>query len=360
MTVASLMVPCSYGEAFDKLTILQLKLDNIQDARRADVETEYMALKKIMEHLLPKAMYHYDRLLEVNRIMWKIQDELHNSLIKSDPMREFDLMRKINDVNERRFRIKRTINTNLGSTLKEQKGYKGKRAFVLSHLGMGDMFFMNGAIRYLATQFDEVMIGVKAEYEKNVRTLYSDEPSVTFYVVYGDTIDISPNYGGTIDRLREVADGFDLVAMLGYHGTRNVENFPYCFYKDLGLESKTMMSWAHVETTSILPIMTPFRFVHSHASNAEAPIQVDIEEMLVINPVKNMYSVGHKWHATADKWVDLPILEYVGVMRNAKECLMVDSSFFCLALTLGLKPTVWCRNGRSYKNVCEDLVEHMF
>ena len=44
-----LMVPCSIGEVFDKLTILELKMEFIKDAkRRADVELEYNSLKNIV------------------------------------------------------------------------------------------------------------------------------------------------------------------------------------------------------------------------------------------------------------------------------------------------------------------------
>ena len=72
---SALMVPCSIGEVFDKLTILELKMEFIKDAkRRADVELEYNSLKAIVADRIGSVQFHYDKLLEVNRIMWVIQD----------------------------------------------------------------------------------------------------------------------------------------------------------------------------------------------------------------------------------------------------------------------------------------------
>ena len=96
------------------------------------------------------------------------------------------------------------------------------------------------------------------------------------------------------------------------------------------------------------------------ASDATAPIQVDIEEMLVLNPTENMYPANHKWYEIAGNWVGKPILEYAECMQKAKKLFMIDSSFFCMALMMGLKPEVWTRNKRSYKNACTDLNEHTF
>jgi hypothetical protein len=357
----SLLTPSSYGEAFDRLTILQLKLDYITDVRRADVQREFIALQAILADKADDVVFHYAKLLEVNRIMWKIQEELHEEGISKQPDREYALMREINIVNERRFRIKRAINERVGSLYKEQKGYKGRKVFVLSHLGMGDHIFMNGAIRYLASLYDEVTVVVKNTCLENVRDLFYDEPAVTFHVVGADS-DISPNFGAPVQLLENAVAGYDSVALLGYHGTRNVENFPYCFYDDLKIPHEAMMTWAHVPMHLSVPVAPkePYWFVHSQSSNLEAPIVVDTEAQLCLNPSKNLYPEGHRWYEVAEKWVGRPILDYAQLLKGATKCVMVDSSFFCLALTLGLTPEVWCRNGRSYKNVNAGLVENFF
>jgi hypothetical protein len=359
----SLLVPSSYGEALDRLTILEIKLESIQDTRRIDVQREYASLYSLVKDAIDKDKFHYEKLLEANRTMWKIQDELHSKA--GEPNREFVLMKQLAHENQRRFRLKRTINENVGSLYKEQKGYKGKRAFVCGHQGMGDQFFISGAVRYLATVFDEVCVVVKKQYETNLRDLYSNESSVTFFLIEADS-DVSPRFGAARDAYERATEGYDTVYMLGYHGSGNVEDFPHCFYRDLGMDPAYMKTWFNVpkknvaEVEQLIDTYSRIRFVHPKASDAVAPIRVNLLDSLVINPSENMYAESHPWHAVAQAWVGRPILDYAYLMMYIQECLLVDSSFFCMALLLGLTPEVWVRNGRSYKNINANLRERLF
>lgn len=354
--MTTFLAPSSYGEALDRLTILQLKLDYIKDKRRDDVQVEFNDLYELVKELVKRDTFHYEKLLEVNRIMWHIQDILHEGKTNNKE-EEYVLMKQLAVENQRRFRLKRTINQNLGSKHREQKGYKGKRAFVLSHLGMGDHFFMNGAIRYLATYFDEVCVVVKKQYEKNLQELFKDEPSVNFYVVETDK-DISPLFGCPLETFQKAISGFDFLGICGSHKGSKIVDFPILFYKDLEIPIDVMMSWCSFSSESKHTINEPFTFYHNKSSDQTIPIPIQIEEQLVINPSENMYPVGHKWYEQAQSWVGRPILDYITVLKNASQIKMIDSSFFCLAILMGLKPEVWCRNGRSYKNVVPDLNEH--
>lgn len=352
------MTPSSYGEALDRLTILQLKLDNIQDEkRRKDVKQEYDDLWDLVKDLVKKDKFHYDKLLEANRTMWVIQDILHEGKA-NDIGHEYNLMKQLAVENQRRFRIKRTLNENLGSKHREQKGYKGKRAFVLSHLGMGDHFFMNGAVRWLATYFDEVTVVVKEQYLENLKILYSNEPSVNFHIIEKDS-DISPLFGCPLETFKKAIEGYEFVGLNGFH--RDIKpptNFPLSFYDELGISQKILMEWSMFPDTSSESIKQEYIFYHNKSSNITANISINKDEYLVINPTENMYSEGHKWYGEAQKWVGRPILDYVNVLKGSKKQYMIDSSFFCMAVLLGLTPEVWTRNGRSYKNLIPQLVEH--
>lgn len=355
--MTTFLAPSSYGEALDRLTILQLKLDYIQDKRREDVQVEFNDLFELVKDLIQKDKFHYEKLLEVNRIMWNIQDKLHEGKTQNKE-EEYILMKQLAVENQRRFRLKRTINQNLGSKHREQKGYKGKRAFILSHLGMGDHFFMNGAIRYLATYFDEVCVVVKHQYEKNLQQLFKDEPSVSFFIVDTDK-DISPAFGCPFETFQKAISGFDFVGLCGYHKGSDVNNFPKNFYTDLEIPEEIMFRWASFSCDSKVLPNEPFCFYHNISSNQTLSIPVDTEEQLIINPVNNMYPIGHKWHFVAQNWVGLPILDYVELLKHSSQIKMVDSSFFCMAILMGLKPQVWCRNGRSYKNIVPELNEQV-
>jgi hypothetical protein len=355
--MSQLLAPSSIGEALDRLTILQLKLQFIQDKRRDDVQREYADLFELVKDFIAKDPYHYEKLLLVNKIMWEIQDILHEGKAR-DKDHEYDLMKELAVQNQRRFRIKRTLNENLGSKHREQKGYKGKKLFLLPHLGMGDQLFLNGAVRFFATYYDEVCLVIKKATLENVKTLYKDEPSVTFYPISDDN-EISPKFGCPIDVFEKATQGFDGRGLCGFHThSSQMDVFPFNFYSDLGLSKEIMMEWSLVPRLSHKLPSIPYVFYNNTSSNQTMTIPIDIEAQLVLNPAVNMYPVEHPWHPLAQEWVGLPLFEYTGLLKGAQKLLMVDSSFFCMAILLGLKPDVWCRNGRTYKHVVPDLVEH--
>jgi hypothetical protein len=350
------MAPSSYGEALDRLTILELKKHFISDKRREDVEREYNDLKELVREMLDRDPYHYSKLLEVNLIMWMLQDELHSGTI-TDKEKEYAMMKQLAVENQRRFRIKRTLNEFLGSRHKEQKGYKGRRCIVMGHQGMGDHLFVNGAIRYLATFYDEVCVVVHQKYLENLKTLYSTESAITFHGIEKDS-DFSPNFGADLQVFQSIANTFDMGYMLGYHGSNGVKDFPYNFYDDMKIEHRVMKDWSFLPSLRAADGLSPFVFYHNQASNFVAQIPIDIEEELVLNPSKNMYPEGHRWFDIAQDWVGRPFFEYTDLLRKADRILVTDSSFFCMALLLKLKPEVWPRGKRSYKNVDPELIEH--
>jgi hypothetical protein len=356
--MSQLFAPSSIGEALDRLTILQLKLEFIQDKRREDVQREYNDLFDLVKDYIARDPYHYEKLLLVNKIMWQIQDVLHEGKA-NDKEHEYQLMKELAVQNQRRFRIKRTLNENLGSKHREQKGYKGKKVFLLSHLGMGDQLFMNGAVRFYATYYDEVCLVVKMATLENVKALYKDEPAVSFHVI-NDDAEISPKFGCSLDVFQKTVQGYDGIALCGFHTDGSqMDQFPFNFYSDMGLPKEILTQWSHLPSLDRKSVPSePYVFYNNTSSNQTKKIPIDLEAQLVLNPAVNMYPAGHKWHQVAQEWVGLPLFEYTHLLKDATQLLMVDSSFFCMALLLGIKPHVWCRNQRSYKHFVPDLVEH--
>ena len=118
----------SYGEFLDKLTILEIKKERIQDkdklqniqnelnsvttawqncpASKIDIKTELAALKTINEKL------------------WVIEDDIRDKERQQCFDQGFiDLARSVYFENDTRAKIKRDINLKLGSDLIEEKSY---------------------------------------------------------------------------------------------------------------------------------------------------------------------------------------------------------------------------------------------
>ena len=70
-----------------------------------------------------------------------------------------------------------------------------------------------------------------------------------------------------------------------------------------------------------------------------------------------MYAVGHPFYTDAQQWVNKPLCWYFELLKESKQRIFIDSSFFCTALTMSLPSIVWPRNGRTYKHVDPNLQE---
>jgi len=238
----NITLPVSYGEAFDKMSILDIKLNKITDHRRNDVETEYNMIKKNIFHLMNGNInYHYKTLYDSNQLIWDMQDQFRYENGGSE------LCDKIILENDRRFRIKSKINNLLRSELVEQKGYVKRKAFVLTHLGLGDMITSIGLIRYLATLYEEVKVVCKKSYQKNVELIYSDDNTITIYPVDND-INISPKFGFSNELFNTITKDYTTI-MVGCHGAKKIYDIPFCFYDHACLNTKYFWDFFHIPDT---------------------------------------------------------------------------------------------------------------
>jgi len=117
------LVPISVGELIDKITILEIKEERITDeSKRVNVQHELEALRSIEVPNVSTDLV--DELREVNRSLWDIEDAIR----EKERISEFDerfveLARSVYFTNDRRSRIKRSINEISGSNLIEEKSY---------------------------------------------------------------------------------------------------------------------------------------------------------------------------------------------------------------------------------------------
>jgi len=124
----SVLVPVSWGEVIDKITILEIKAERLTDpAKLANVRRELEALVAVREHEFPGHVGLADlaeELKTVNEALWEIEDEIRDCERARDFGETFiRLARSVYVTNDRRAAIKRQINDLLGSGLVEEKSY---------------------------------------------------------------------------------------------------------------------------------------------------------------------------------------------------------------------------------------------
>ena len=121
-------IEVSHGEIVDKLTILQIKKENITDPSKLDnIVKEYDYLFSVVENDLgiSTSSPEYLELLSVNKELWVIEDDIRDK----ERIKEFDddfikLARAVYYTNDVRAKIKKEINLKYSSGFVEEKSYQ--------------------------------------------------------------------------------------------------------------------------------------------------------------------------------------------------------------------------------------------
>jgi len=125
----SIKTEISVGEFLDKLSILQIKQDRIKEvAKLVNIKREIETLMTIWA----SSAYcgagidaEMEQLRLVNEQLWDIEDDIRTKEAKGEFDSDFiRLARAVYITNDRRARIKKTINEKVASGLVEEKSYK--------------------------------------------------------------------------------------------------------------------------------------------------------------------------------------------------------------------------------------------
>ena len=117
--------PISIGELIDKITILEIKKNKLQNSKLKNVLKELSFLRKLMgKHQIEITDDLFTQLKEINLTLWNIEDQIR---IK-EKNKEFDnifieLARSVYFKNDKRAEIKKRINQLSNSEITEEKSY---------------------------------------------------------------------------------------------------------------------------------------------------------------------------------------------------------------------------------------------
>lgn len=121
-------VPVSWGELIDKITILEIKAERIEDAgKRANVERELSLLRDRLATApeLGEVRRLTGELKAVNLELWVIEDDIRDCERAADFGDRFvALARAVYHTNDKRAALKRALNEALGSAIVEEKSYR--------------------------------------------------------------------------------------------------------------------------------------------------------------------------------------------------------------------------------------------
>jgi hypothetical protein len=128
MTDPFIQVPLAPGELVDKITILEIKTERIEDpAKLVNVRRELDILRAVhADHRVgtEETIRLGDRLKNVNERLWDLEDQIRDLERRGDFGPGFvEAARSIYRTNDERAALKRDINLHLGSAIVEEKSY---------------------------------------------------------------------------------------------------------------------------------------------------------------------------------------------------------------------------------------------
>jgi hypothetical protein len=127
---APILAPISIGELIDKITILEIKAERMTDPHQVrNVSAELAMLRALTSKAgldRPEMAPYAEELKSINAALWVIEDEIREFEVRRDfGPRFIELARLVYQTNDRRAHVKQRINAAFGSSVIEEKSYKG-------------------------------------------------------------------------------------------------------------------------------------------------------------------------------------------------------------------------------------------
>ena len=124
----SVSIKVAPGELIDKITILSIKLERIENkAKLVNIKIEFDMLTQARNEAIPtseKLDQLTSELRKINEALWDIEDDIRDCERSKNFGEVFiKLARAVYFTNDKRMKIKHTINELLGSRLIEEKSY---------------------------------------------------------------------------------------------------------------------------------------------------------------------------------------------------------------------------------------------
>lgn len=119
-------IEVSNGEIVDKLTIIEIKLENITNEQKlANLRLEFEELNQAVSLIIKRDHPLYLELLAINKKLWVIEDRIRELEKSKDFGNEFiEVARSVYFTNDKRSEVKRQINELTNSSLIEEKSYE--------------------------------------------------------------------------------------------------------------------------------------------------------------------------------------------------------------------------------------------
>jgi hypothetical protein len=231
-----------------------------------------------------------------------------------------------------------------------------QKLFILTHNELGDIVNQCGMIRFFSTKYEEVMIGCRTDFLKQIAYMFEDNKKITFYPTNRYAYDGSELIPSTeMDKINQEYE----VLRIGIHSplrpTYDFSTIPFTFYEMANIPYKVFWDNYYFretdESTRLYNLLKAhnidkYVFYHSTIStfgrvidgeDIKYKLNLDYNDILFICTDFNIYSKDHKFYNIANEFVMKYIIDYTKTIENASYVILSDSCIFCMSLHIPIK-----------------------
>tara|TARA_B110000093_G_C12931551_1_gene393781 strand:+ start:111 stop:881 length:771 start_codon:yes stop_codon:yes gene_type:complete len=234
---------------------------------------------------------------------------------------------------------------------------KYNSAYILSHNGLGDNITMIGAINYLLLHYNNVYLLCKDKYESNVKLLINNKNVI---IIPFDHINEESSCKNIITNV--YSNDYTDVFICGVHknylkskitnpsilnyNKNNKYNIKWehikTFYQDMNLDLSIYYEYFDINSTEkSIALYEKIKdiniiFCHTQSSTKTISLSENIKtyindnKYIIICANENVYNKNHAHFEVANKFINIPVAEYIDVIKNACEIFIIDSCFSCI------------------------------
>lgn len=242
---------------------------------------------------------------------------------------------------------------------------KYSSAVLIGHNGLGDNITMIGAINYLLNLYEKIYFICRTHNKKNVDSFFINKPVIIKDFKNNEVIFIRE----ILNELLIIDKNIDIlpcglhkkniklkinnILLKNYKQNNSYDSFNKFgfinnFYKDINLDSSIYFNYFNIystnESLSLLKKLDNYEiiFIHTKSSNKEIKIKEiedykNINNKIIICPNENIYEKNNNKYELAKEFVNLRIIDYIDIIKNALEIYVVDSCFSCIINPLNIK-----------------------
>ena len=255
---------------------------------------------------------------------------------------------------------------------------KYKAAYIVSHNGLGDTITMIGAIRFLLQHYDNIYFLCKEKYESNIKLLINNENVIT--VPIKASIELIVEKKSCMNTIKKVYNndytdificGFhkeylkskiNNPAILNYKKSNEIEKFEkqlpilrkeerktiIGFYQDMNLDFRIYSEYFDINSTeksiALYEQIKDLNIIFCHTQSSTKTISlpeniktyINDNKYIIICANENIYNKNHSHFEVANKFINIPIVEYIDVIKNACEIFAINSCFSCIINPLNI------------------------